>query len=248
MSRIFSQIGVSSFHRTVGGQMRDVRLHPPADCGHFIRWIRWILAAGWLLLLVGMPRASEVPHAILEQIESARISRSAACYYLVPFNMHLVNGATGAVPLQVVDADGIVVSGTVQFSGYDTTLLQISADGFVTALRGEAAGEIGTWVSATLDGVYVANTCVVRVLPATPSAAYARLDTAHTALYYPSVLDGENLGNYVDTYQVNAVDEFAYQIQSELIGVNPFGGCKQVFEVDLGYDSGPAARFHSSAI
>ena len=156
--------------------------------------------------------------------------------------MHLVNGATSTTPLQVVDASGNVASGTVQFSGYDATLLQISAEGFVTALRGEAAGEIGTWVHASLDGQSVANTCVVRVLPSAPGATYSRLDSVHTTLYYPSVLDGENLGSYVETYQVNEVDEYAYQIQAGLIGTQPFGGCKQIFEVDLGYDSGPAAR------
>ncbi len=242
MSRISSRIVLSPIQSAGDGRMQAARHHFPASNRHFTARFRLVLAAGWLWLLAGIPSASEVPRQILDQIENARSSRATACYYLVPFNMHLVNGATSTVPLQVVDAEGAVVSGTVQFSGYDTTLLQISADGYVTALRGEAASEIGTWVSAALDGLYVANTSVVRVLPAAPSATYSRLDTAHTALYYPSVLDGENLGNYVDTYQVNAVDEFAYQIQSGLIGVNPFGGCQQVFEVDLGYDSGPAAR------
>jgi PKD repeat protein len=159
-------------------------------------------------------------------------------YYLVPYNMHLTAGATSAVPLHVVDQDGIAVSGTLAFTIKNPPaepLVSISSSGVVTALRTEAPSEIGIWVSAALNGQEVSNTCVVRVLPNDYSTvSFAEAVTARTSLYYPTMISGEDINAAVNRFKMDAVNEYAYQIQARLMGTSPFQGGRQIFEVDFG--------------
>lgn len=53
-------------------------------------------------------------------------------------------------------------------------------------------------------------------------------------LYYPTSVNGEDLSVYVAQYEIPTVNEYAYSIQNQLMGVQPFNGAKQVFEIDFG--------------
>ena len=123
---------------------------------------------------------------------STRIATSGASYYLYPYNLHLVAGSTSTIPLIVIDDSGNTVSGNLTFFGYDTSLISISEDGYVTALRAEGSSEIGTWVSASVDGVQVASTTIVRVLSSQYGVPFSRLVGQHSVLYYPTIINGEN--------------------------------------------------------
>jgi PKD repeat protein len=158
-------------------------------------------------------------------------------YYLVPYNMHLTAGTTSAVPLHVVDQDGITVSETLAFTINNPPaqpLVSISSSGYVTALRTETSNEIGIWVRATLNGQEVSNTCVVRVLPENYGVPFAEAATARTSLYYPTMINGENIALQMAQFQVPTVNEYAYQIESRLMATSPFYGGRQIFEVDFG--------------
>ncbi len=157
-------------------------------------------------------------------------------YYLLPYNVHLTAGMTGAGPLHVVDQDGNPVSGSLSFTTSDPQdLVSISASGLVTALRTEAATEIGVWINATLDGQPVSNACVVRVLSNDYSAVpFAEASTARTTLYYPAEINGEDIAAAVDRFEMATVNEYAYQIQARLMGTSPFQGGRQIWEVDFG--------------
>jgi PKD repeat protein len=158
-------------------------------------------------------------------------------YYLVPYDMHLTAGTTSADPLQVVDQDGNPVPGTITFTMSDPQDLVSLSDGYVTAEREEDPdGEAGVWVRATLNNQQiVSNTCVVRVLPegiAIPD--YVEAPGERTRLYYPTFVNGQNIAALVDQFDIPVANEYAYQIQSRLMGTTPFNGSRQLFEVDLG--------------
>ena len=158
-------------------------------------------------------------------------------YYLVPYNMHLTAGATSTVPLQVVDQDGMTVSGSLAFTvSGPQNLISILSNDHVKAERVEnTTTEIGVWIHATLDGKPVSNTCVVRVLPNDYSAVpFAEESGQRTTLYYPTEVNGENIAAQVAQFQVPTVNEYAYQIESRLMATIPFDGGKQIFEVDFG--------------
>jgi hypothetical protein len=159
-------------------------------------------------------------------------SPSFAAYCLVPSNLHLAPGTTGQ--LTVVDEEGKVVSGTPTFSAYNTSLISISSGGAVTPLRVEASHEIGTWVYASINGVAVNSASVVRVLSTSYVLPYSVVTGANTALYYPTSVQGEVLSGYVAQFQLPTANDYAYSIQSLLMGGAPFGGAKQIFEVDMG--------------
>jgi PKD repeat protein len=162
---------------------------------------------------------------------------SATFYHLVPYNMHLTAGATGAVPLHVVDQDGNPVSGTLTFSTSDPQdLVSISPSGYVTALRAEnTSTEIGVWVDANLNGQPIlSNTCVVRVLPENYGVPFAEVSGQRTTLYYPTSVNSVNIAALVSQFQVPAVNEYSYQIEFRLMATSPFNGGRQIFEVDFG--------------
>jgi hypothetical protein len=163
-----------------------------------------------------------------------RIATSDTSYYLYPHNLHLAGGTTSAVPLRIIDDSGNSVSGNITFYGYDTSLISISEDGYVTGLRAESNSEIGTWVSASLNGVPVASTTIVRVLSTQYEIPFSRSLGANTVLYYPTSVNEEDLSVYITHYEIPTVNEYAYVIQSQLMGVQPFNGAKQVFEIDFG--------------
>ncbi len=161
-------------------------------------------------------------------------STANTSYYVYPPNLHLAAGVTSVVPLTIVDDNGKTVSGNVTYHGYDTSLISISGSGYVTALRAERSSEIGTWVHATINEVPVANTTVVRVFSKELAVPFSQLTGENTVLYYPTNVNGENLSTYVTRHQIPLVNEYAYSIQHQLMGVIPFNGARQVFEVDFG--------------
>lgn len=156
------------------------------------------------------------------------------CYYLFPYNLHLTVGTVSAAPLEVRDQSGNAVAGSITFSISDTTMISVSTDGYVTALREEGPFEIGSWIQAMIDGHPVANTCIVRVLSEDYGTPFYEIVTENTALYYPTDVNGENLETLITQYQIPTVNEYAYKIQAELMGTEPFEGCRQIFEVDFG--------------
>lgn len=158
----------------------------------------------------------------------------SVCLYLYPYNMHLVSGARSAVPLQIRDASGAIVGGTMSFFGYDTSLISISNDGYVTAKRPETSTEIGAWVDATIGGQSVANSCIVRVLSTNYNLVYTVAESPNTMLYYPTSVNGENISNYVTQFEMAQATEYAYKVERTLMGTTPFGGCKQIYEIDFG--------------
>ena len=115
-------------------------------------------------------------------------------YVLFPYNLHLTANATSEEPLVIRDQAGNRVSGTVEFFGFNQSLISVSPEGFVTALREEAPNEIGTWVFAKIDGTGVNNTSIVRVLSQNHGNNFEEIVGEHTILYYPTQIDGENAG------------------------------------------------------
>jgi hypothetical protein len=167
-------------------------------------------------------------------LSNASRAPDGSAYYLYPYNLHLVAGARSAVPLQLRDALGNVITGPISFSGYDNSLISISSDGYVTAKRAETASEIGTWVNASISGGSVANTCVVRVLSTNYNFSYASAEATNTILYYPTSINGENISSYVTSFEMAQTLDYAYRLERSLMSVTPFYGCKQIYEIDFG--------------
>jgi hypothetical protein len=158
----------------------------------------------------------------------------AAHYYLFPYNVHLTAGEVSAEPLVVRDGFGNVQDGSLVFFNYDTTLISVDSLGYVRALRAELSNEIGTWVQATFNGEYLNNSSVVRVLSRKYDLPYTEVVGDHTALYYPTEIGGEDIESLVNLYQIPLVDEYAYALESEYMGLVPFDSVRQIIEIDFG--------------
>jgi len=154
--------------------------------------------------------------------------------HLFPYNLHLTAGAVSSQPLVIKDRSGAVQSGTVVFYGYNTSLISIDSLGYVHALRAETDVEIGTWVNVQFNGQMVQNTCVVRVLSQDYNLDYTEVVGENTVLYYPVSIDGEDIQSQVELYQIPLVDEYAYDLEAEYMGLFPFDSARQIIEVDFG--------------
>lgn len=155
-------------------------------------------------------------------------------YYLYPYNMHLTAGAVSAERLVVRDSEGNPVSGSLSFYGYNHSLISIDSFGYVHALREEDSLEIGTWVQGIFDGEYLNNSSVVRVLSQDYGLSYTEVVGNHTVLYYPTTINGEDIQTYVDQFEIPLIDEYAYSLESGLMGLEPFNGVRQIIEIDFG--------------
>jgi hypothetical protein len=71
-------------------------------------------------------------------------------------------------------------------------------------------------------------------LSADYSVPYAQTHETHSALYYPTTVDGEDLSALVANNEIPTANDYGYRIQWELMGLRPFDGAKQIFEVDFG--------------
>ena len=196
-------------------------------------------------LLAGLAPAGSAPEDHYQVTEGEDYSPAAAAALmdaasgagslnLYPYNLHLTAGATSPQPLVVRDRSGAVQSGTLVFSNYNTSLISIDALGYVHALRTETSSEIGTWVNVEFNGQPVQNTCVVRVLSQDYSLNFTEVVGEHTVLYYPVSIMGEDIQSQVELYQIPLVDEYAYDLEAEYMGLYPFDSARQIIEVDFG--------------
>jgi hypothetical protein len=154
-------------------------------------------------------------------------------YYLFPYNLHLTPNSTSNDPIVVKDAGGNTLSGNIFFFGFDRSMLSINDEGYVTSLRAETGSEIGTWVHASFNGHTVANACIVRVLSQDYNLSFTQIVGEKTALYFPTTVSSVDVDYYVHRFQVPLVNEYAYRIQSRLMGLVPFDSARQIMEVDV---------------
>jgi hypothetical protein len=154
--------------------------------------------------------------------------------HLYPYNLHLTAGATSSQPLVIRDRSGVVQSGTLAFFNYNTSLISIDALGYVHALRVETSSEIGTWVNVEFNGQTIQNACVVRVLSQDYNWDYTEVVSENTVLYYPVSINGEDIQSLVELYQIPLIDEYAYDLEAEYMGLYPFDSARQIIELDFG--------------
>jgi|GEM_PF-5130041 len=157
-------------------------------------------------------------------------------YYLFPPYLNLTAGETSSIQLRVIDRNGNVVSEGIFFECDDPSLISVSADGRVTALREEPSWQAGATVGASVDGVKVSNRTVIRVLSTNYRIPYRWLVGNHVAWYFPEEIKGENLYRYVEQYEILRVSDIAYEIQRRLMNLQPFSGALQIFEVEIQED------------
>ncbi len=153
---------------------------------------------------------------------------------LYPYNLHLTMNSTSSEPLVVKNESGEIVTGDVQFYGFTNDLISVSNDGYVTGLRQESSNEKGTRISAKINGQVINNECVVRVLTQDYNLNFISETTSNTILYYPTIINGEDIQQYVVQYEIPTVNQYTYEIQNELMDLQPFNGNKQIIEVDFG--------------
>ncbi len=198
-----------------------------------------ITPTGLLSLIVGGPAQGSSCFLTSEDDQPASQFRERAAagkanrHYLYPYNMHLTPGGVSAESLVVKDQFGNVQSGTLMFHGYDNTMINVDSRGYVQALRAEYAGEIGTWVRADFNGELVQNNCIVRVLSQEYDLPFVEIAGEHTLLWYPTTIEGEDIASQVGLYQIPLVDEYAYDLEAEYMGLLPFDSARQIIEVDF---------------
>jgi len=160
-------------------------------------------------------------------------------YVMKPYNLHLSLAGTSTGQLRVYDKNGVQITSGLSFLGYDSSLISVSSTGLVTALRAETSTEAGTWISAAVTGQEVQNTTVVRVLSADYGIDFVERVGKDSVIYSPLEIDGEDIDQYVEQYEMLAVVDYAHEIQQDLIHTIPFDGARQIYQVDFGEPDGP---------
>ena len=156
-------------------------------------------------------------------------------YSLKPYNLHLSMAGTRTGQLRVYDGNGNEITQGLTFWGYQDNLISVSPLGLVTALRQETStDDLGTEVYASVNGWPVDNSCIVRVLSKDYSLEFEEHHVGKTNLYSPVSVNGEDIESVFIKYQTPEVINYAYSVQSELIGTKPFHGADQIFELDFG--------------
>lgn len=175
-----------------------------------------------------------ITHPLAGLFSQSAYSAQNGHYYLYPYNLHLTVGVSNPVRLTVIDDAGQAVTGAITYYGYDTSLIAVAADGAVTPLRTEGSSEIGTTVHATFNGAAASSGTIVRVLSQTHTNPFVPVSGTNTTIYYPTTVNGADLTADVNRHQMITVTEYAYAIQNQLMGLQPFSGARQILEVDFG--------------
>lgn len=176
-----------------------------------------------------------VPHGLAPATPLPASQEGAiAIYVLKPYNLHLSLAGASTRQLNVYDENGVEITSGLSFFGYDSSLISVSSTGLVTALRAETPTEIGTWISASVAGQGVQNATVARVLYADYGIDFVERVGRDSVIYSPLEIDGENIDQYVEQYEMLTVMDYAYEIQQDLIHTSPFQRARQIYEVDFG--------------
>lgn len=147
---------------------------------------------------------------------------------------------TGQMAAAILDEYGHLLANDpyhLQFFGpTDTSVASVDGNGLVT-VHGVPVDFWDTpYMTLAADGVASVNATVVRSTTADLGVDHRDYPAAHIAYYMPEIIDGVDLDQITESYDVVLATEVAYRLQELAMGGRPFGGGRQYLVLDVSDD------------
>ena len=160
----------------------------------------------------------------------AMVADTSQTLMATPEVLVLSPGETATLPLSVVDSEG-PVSGALSFSGFDTSLVSVSTDGFVTGKAVDANGK-GTVIYVQVGDTFLDRPVVVRLFPTARSWTFVRAESEHNILVYPDSIDSISLTGMLSDFDLLNVLDNAHEIMADMLSTDPLLGAKQLITIE----------------
>jgi len=147
--------------------------------------------------------------------------------------------ATGQLQVALWDADGVLLDNAnhnLSFTSDNEAFATVDSDGIVTIHS--APGESGhtAYVDLEADGVHATNAAVIRSAATDLGIVHSNHWGENVSYYLPDMLEGVDLGQLLNDYQVVEVTDYAYRGQQLATGLTPFRDGTQYLVLDISDD------------
>jgi hypothetical protein len=147
---------------------------------------------------------------------------------------------TGQMTTELLDQYGHVLANDpyhLRFFGpADTSVATVDAGGLVNVHGVPVEFGDTPYMTLAADGVASANATVVRSTTTDLGVDHRDYPAAHIAYYLPEMIEGVNLDQITESYDVVLATEVAYRLQETAMGGTPFGGGHQYLVLDVSDD------------
>jgi len=147
---------------------------------------------------------------------------------------------TGQMTAEVLDQYGHLLSNDpyhLQFFGpTDTSVASVDGNGVVTVHGVPVEFGDTPYMSLAADGVASINATVVRSTTTNLGVAHRDYPSDHISFFLPESIEGINLDQITDTFDVVRATEVSYRLQALAVDGVPFGGGRQYLVLDVSDD------------
>ena len=147
---------------------------------------------------------------------------------------------TGQMAAELLDEHGHMLSNDpyhLQFFGpADTSVASVDASGTVTVHGVPVEFDDTPYMSLAADGVASVNATVVRSTATDLGVNHRSYPSDHIAYYLPENIEGVDLDQITESFDVVRATEVAYRLQEVAMGGRPFGGGRQYLVLDVSDD------------
>jgi len=147
---------------------------------------------------------------------------------------------TGQMAAEILDEHGHVLAGDpyhLQFFGpTDTSVASVDGNGLVTVHGVPVEFGDTPYMTVAADGVGSVNATVVRSTTTDLGVDHRDYPSAHIAYYLPEMIEGVDLDQITESFDVVLATEVAYRLQDLAMGGRPFGGGHQYLVLDVSDD------------
>jgi hypothetical protein len=147
---------------------------------------------------------------------------------------------TGQMTAELLDAHGHVLANDLYhlrfFGPADTSVATVDAGGLVTVHGVPIEFGDTPYMTLAADGVTSANAAVVRSTFTYFCGDHRDYLSDHIAYYLPEMIEGVDLDQITESYDMVRATEVAFRLQEVAIGGRPFGGARQHLVLDVSDD------------
>ncbi len=149
----------------------------------------------------------------------------------VPEILVLSPGESATTAISVIDSLGATVTGTLTYSGFDTSLVDVSAEGIVSGKAVDANG-VGTTVFVSVDGTYIDRPVIVRLFDAPQIFNFETIVSEKNRITYPSSIDGIDVSAMMTDFDVLQVLDHVHTIEGNFVNTDPLAGNLQLITLE----------------
>ena len=149
----------------------------------------------------------------------------------VPEILVLSPGESATTAISVIDSLGNTVAGALTYSGFDTSLVDVSIDGIVTGKAADTTGA-GTKVFVSVDGTFIDRPVIVRMFDAPQVFNFETIQSEKNRITYPSTIDGVDLTAMMADFDVLNVLDHVHAIEGNFVNTDPLGDNRQIILIE----------------